>query len=55
MKELDSHLPIIESALRYYIQHLKREIAELLDHGEDIGFLPQYVKDAEDALSELSV
>ena len=46
--------PIIVSALHYYIQHLKNEIAEMLDHGESIGFLQDYVEQAEEALSKLS-
>lgn len=40
----------IKTALRFYIQHLKKDISFLEEHGMDTGALPQYLADAENEL-----
>ena len=44
---------VVESALRFYINHLKMEVAELREYGADVGYLPQYIEEAERELNGL--
>ena len=43
---------IIKTALAYFINRVSAEIKFLTDAGEDVSFLPEYVSEAESALSE---
>ena len=43
---------IVEVALGYYINSLKAQMADMLAHGEDVGFLEDYIKRAEEELSK---
>lgn len=43
---------IIKTALTYFINRVSAEIKFLTDAGEDVGFLPEYVSEAERALRE---
>lgn len=45
---------IVEIALGYYINSLKAQMADMLNHGEDIGFLETYIKRAEKEIMSLS-
>lgn len=41
---------IVKIAVRYYIQHVSNEICDMLQHGEDVGSLQQYLEEAKKAL-----